>query len=215
MSFMMAMAAPSGAKPGMPADNPLTPTEMTELFNGKDLAGWVSFPVRNAPADQTWFFEDGMIHCKGKPIGYLRTEKAYSNYIVTVEWRFTKAGTTGVLVHMNGQEKTWPTCVECQGMHAQQGDMYFWGDAKSLELVKPPRVARKAPDAEKPVGEWNTFQVVCDGSTVVIRVNDKEVNKITGCTPAAGHIGLQCEGAELEIRKVTLAPLSKKNPGAK
>ena len=41
------------------------------LFNGKDLSGWVN--VNCAP--ETWSVADGMIHCTGKPICELRTER--------------------------------------------------------------------------------------------------------------------------------------------
>ena len=66
----------------------------------------------------------------------------------------------------------------------------------------------KGPSNEKPVGEWNNYQVVCKDDTVTIIVNGKEMNKVTGCNIKAGWIGLQSEGAALEIRKVTLEPLA-------
>ena len=152
--------------------------------------------------------KDGAITCTGKPNGYLHTDKSYADYKVTVEWRFTKPGNTGVLVHMNGPGKIWPLCVECQGMHAQQGDMYFWSGAKCAELTKGPKVARKSPDAEKPVGEWNTYQVVCAKDTITIVVNGQEMNRSTAGSVQSGRIAIQCEGAGLEVRKVTLEPLT-------
>ena len=188
-------------------EQPVTPQAKTKLFNGKDLSGWVTHSKSNAPA-AVWSVQDGLLKCAGKPNGYLRTEKAYTNYKVTVEWRFTKAGNTGVLVHMNGPEKVWPLCVECQGMHNTQGDMYFWSGAKAQELTKGVKVPRKGADAEKKVGEWNTFQVLCAQDTITILVNGQEMNRATGCQPAAGKIGLQSEGAQLEIRRVTLEPLA-------
>ena len=63
------------------------------------------------------------------------------------------------------------------------------------------------PSAEKPVGEWNTYQTVCRSNTVEIIVNGTSMNKLTGCNVSSGFIGLQSEGAELEIRKVYLEPL--------
>ena len=187
---------------------PIEPKEKIELFNGKDMVGWVSHLKGGVEADKVWSVKDGLLLCEGKPNGYLRTEKSYTNYKVTVEWRFAKAGNTGVLVHITGQDKVWPLCVECQGMHAQQGDMYFWSGAKCAELKKGVKVPRKSPDAEKPVGEWNTFQVLCAADTITILVNGTEMNKTTGGSLTAGTIGIQCEGAKLEVRKVTLEPLS-------
>jgi hypothetical protein len=189
------------------AEQPVTPQAKVELFNGKDLTGWVTHSRTNAPG-QVWSVQDGLLKCVGKPSGYLRTEKAYANYRATVEWRFTKAGNTGVLVHMNGRERIWPACIECQGMHKAQGDMYFWNGAKAKELTQGVKVPRKGADAEKPVGEWNTYQVICARDTVTILVNGQELNRATGCTPATGQFGLQSEGAQLEVRRVTLEPLA-------
>ncbi|MCA9070090.1 MAG: DUF1080 domain-containing protein, partial [Planctomycetaceae bacterium] len=53
------------------------------LFNGQNLEGWVR--VNTAPS--TWTVKDEMLICTGKPIGELRTEKMYQNFILEVEWR--------------------------------------------------------------------------------------------------------------------------------
>ncbi|MBT7922797.1 MAG: DUF1080 domain-containing protein, partial [Opitutae bacterium] len=49
-----------------------------DLFNGKDLAGWVD--VNTSP--DTWYVKDGMLICKGKPIGVMRSEKQYENFLL-------------------------------------------------------------------------------------------------------------------------------------
>ena len=56
-------------------------------------------------------------------------------------------------------------------------------------------------------GEWNTFTTVCDGNTVTILVNGKEVNKATGTNLSEGFIGLQVEGGAFEVKRCTLEPL--------
>jgi len=203
----------------------ITPDKHVELFNGKDFTGW-EFNMRvgtgpQAPALADWTVADGLIKCLGKPNGYIRTVQAYKDYKVTVEWRFPpgKAGNTGVMVHMTAPEmmNPWPKCVECQGMNKNQGDFWFWNGATCAELKSlPPEkiigngkngIARPGPDQEKAVGEWNTYAVVCAGDTVTIFVNDQQGNKITGVNLASGWIGLQSEGAGLEIRKVSIDPL--------
>lgn len=189
-------------------DAAITPPAAIELFNGKDLTGWVSFPAK-AVADGIWTIQDGAIRCVGRPSGYLRTGKTYRDYRVTVEWKFLKPGNTGVCVHMNAPEKVWPNCVECQGMHKHQGDFWFQGGATCNEprTMGKTGIPMKAKDAEKPVGEWNTYQVVCQGDTVTIIVNGQEMNKATACSVTSGWIGLQSEGAEILVRKVLLEPL--------
>ena len=52
-------------------------------FNGKNLAGWVA--VNTAPS--TWKIQDGMLICSGKPIGELRTDRMYQNFVMELEWR--------------------------------------------------------------------------------------------------------------------------------
>lgn len=191
------------------AAKPVVPTSHLELFNGKDFSGWTFFMRTNADPKQTWSVENGLIKCTGKPTGYLRTLENYRDYKVSVEWRFIKAGNTGVTVHMQEPDKVWPATIECQGQHNDQGDFWMQGGAtcKDHTTKETRRVKMTEPPHEKPVGEWNTFVVECSGDTVKIFVNDKLMNTATECSVSSGHIGLQSEGADLEIRKVSLDPL--------
>jgi len=184
-----------------------------ELFNGKDDTGWTYYMRSNSAPENTWRITNGIIHCTGRPNGYMRTVESYSNYLCTVEWRFVKvargADNTGVLVDMKLPDKVWPRCVECQGMHDHQGDFWLWGGVAGNEPanLKKNGIKMLQPSAEKPVGEWNTYQTVCRSNTVEIIVNGTSMNQLTGANVAAGFIGLQSEGAEMEIRKVRLEPL--------
>ena len=191
----------------------VTPTTKTELFNGKDTVGWAIYPEAGK---DSWSIKDGILSCTGKPSGFLRTEKSYKQYRFTVEWRFTKTGNTGVVVHMTPPDAVWPKSIECQGMHKNQGDFYFWNGAtltggtelkdKKSGKIRGYRLGKQS-DAEKPAGEWNTFTTVCDGNTVTILVNGKEVNKATGTNLSEGFIGLQVEGGAFEVKRCTLEPL--------
>jgi hypothetical protein len=191
----------------------VTPSAKTELFNGKDTAGWIVFPEAGK---DSWSIKDGILACTGKPSGFLRTTQSYKQYRFTVEWRFTKPGNTGVVVHMTPPDAVWPKSIECQGMHKNQGDFYFWNGAtlsggtelkdKKSGKIRGYRLGKQA-DAEKPAGEWNTFTTVCDGNTVTILVNGKEVNKATGTNLSEGFIGLQVEGGAFEVKRCTLEPL--------
>jgi hypothetical protein len=95
-------------------------------------------------------------------------------------------------------------------MHKVQGDMFFWSGSKCNEKpAKGPKVPMKAASAEKPVGEWNTYRVICAGDTLTILVNGQEMNKATGVSPSSGFIGIQSEGGPIEVKSVTLEPLPK------
>ena len=68
---------------------------------------------------------------------------------------------------------------------------------------------KKTKDAEKPNGEWNTIEVVCDGDKITNIVNGVVVNEGSMASVTKGKIVLQSEGAEVFYRKVELTPLTK------
>ena len=72
---LLAVAA-SWAMPGVAA-------VPVQLFNGKDLTGWVN--VYGTP--DTWAVRDGALVCTVRSPGFLRTEKMYQNYVLDLEWR--------------------------------------------------------------------------------------------------------------------------------
>ncbi len=72
---------------------PLTTTaqekKVIELFNGKDLAGWEYYLVdENVKMDDVWSVKDGVLVCKGEPMGYLATKQEFKNFKLVVEWRW-------------------------------------------------------------------------------------------------------------------------------
>jgi len=196
------------------AETAIVPSGRVDLFNGKDLSGWTGFMRENADPTKTWSAADGVIKCSGQPVGYLRTDKDYREYKLTVEWRFVKvaprADNGGLLVHMQMPDKLWPPCVQCQGKHTAVGDLFLMAGAESKEhLGKDANTVlpKKGESNEKPVGEWNTTEMVCAGNSVKVFVNGKLMNEATECTVTSGRIGFQCEGAEFEVRKAFLEPL--------
>lgn len=186
-----------------------------ELFNGQDFSGWTFCMKSNAAPQETWSVTNGVIHCTGQPTGYVRTEKSFHDCRLTVFWRFVKvaphANNTGILVHMQLPDKVWSECVECQGQYQKQGD--FWllpgvsANGHPANSKKAVRVPQIGPPNENPVGEWNTNQVVCRGDAIELTVNGRKMNQLAGCNLSSGFIGIQSEGAEIEIRGVYLEPL--------
>ena len=67
--------------------------------------------------------------------------------------------------------------------------------------------AHTAADNEKPVGEWNTCDILCQGDTIEVTINGVPQNKISKVTPHAGRVGFQFGGTPFELRNVTLTPL--------
>jgi hypothetical protein len=191
------------------------PFSRIELFNGANFDGF-TFCMRNGTDPmQTWEVTNGVIHCNGSAIGYLRTKQIYSNYVVTVEWRFRKvtpkANNTGVLVHMQLPDAVWPPCIQNQGKSGRQGDLFVMSGVECKEHLALGKdantpVALRGEANEKAIGEWNTNVTVCAGNDVKAIINGKLLNEITECTVTAGFVGIQSEGADFEIRRMYLEP---------
>lgn len=197
------------------AQDVIAPANHIELFNGTNFDGWTFCMKNNADPPQTWTITNGVIHCTGTPIGYLRTKQNYSNYVVTVEWRFRevtpKANNTGVLVHMQLPDAVWPVCIQNQGKSGRQGDLFVMMGAECKEhkgMDKNTPVAFQGPSNEHPVGEWDTNTTICAGNDVKAFINGKFMNEITECTVSSGFVGIQSEGGDIEIRKIELQPIA-------
>ena len=84
------------------------------IFNGKDLEGWVD--VNTSP--DTWKVKDGILVCSGRPIGVMRSEKQYENFVFHIEWRhMTAGGNSGVFIWSSAkipQGRRLPDGVEVQ-----------------------------------------------------------------------------------------------------
>jgi hypothetical protein len=194
----------------------ISPTNRIELFNGTNFDGLTFCMRNNAEPMQTWSVTNGLIHCNGSAIGYLRTRQSYSNYVVTVIWCFVKvtpkANNTGVLVHMQLPDKVWPMCIQNQGKSGRQGDLFLMAGAESKEhkgMDANTPLPMRFPTNEHPVGEWDTNVTVCAGNVVQAIINGKLMNETTECTVSSGFVGIQSEGADFKIRKIYLEPVDK------
>jgi len=198
---------------GMPLASWAADGDVVELFNGKDFSGWKLFiPDSSADVTRTWTIKDGVIHCSGDPAGYFRTTTPYSNYELTVEWRFPKqGGNSGVLLHIQDKDEVWPKSIEAQLNSGDAGDIWVIGGTTFKEHggKEDRRVPKKEKSSEKPLGEWNQYRIVCSGDTIELYVNGVLQNRATQCSVTSGYIGFQSEGVPIEFRNIRLKPLKK------
>jgi hypothetical protein len=207
-----------------------SPAEPVRLFNGKDLGGWSHFLVDpKVKMEDVWSVRDGVLVGKGEPLGFLQTTAEYTSFKLVVEWRWAegaaarlgKTPNSGVLLRVNGEPKPIPRAYEAQLQSGSAGDLYgFWGlplegnparrrEAKGHELLGDMVGFTKAGAAEKPEGQWNLYEIVVDGPSIVVHVNGKKVNEARGAAVLPGRIGLQSEGGEIHFRRVELTPIGR------
>src|SRR5687768_4149179 len=175
------------------------PAEEIKLFNGQDLSGWTAvLAEENVPPEQVWSVAEGVLRCAGVPAGYIRTDADYENYVLTLEWRWpAEAGNNGVLVHTSepGALGIWPKSIEVQLHSGNAGDFWVIGTELDVEneteRVEGRRHLNLTDDSEKPLGEWNQFEITCRSDEIVVKVNGELVNHATNCSDTKGAISLQ------------------------
>jgi hypothetical protein len=215
---------PTEDPPASPAAPEVAAAETIDLFNGQDLKGWKSFLVDpNVEIDAVWSVRDGILICKGEPLGYLYTSDLYTSFDLVVEWRWapgTEPGNSGVLMRVNGEPRQIPRGYEAQLMSGSAGDLYGFhgmpmdGPADRTSRTEENEVlgdfvgVKKVKAAENEPGEWNRYDIHLEGGDLSVRVNGTEVNEANSLEALAGPIGLQSEGGEIHFRKVLLTPLS-------
>jgi hypothetical protein len=196
------------------------------LFNGKDLTGWTPIAKKDKDGKEqdakgTWSVVEGELRCTGIPTGYLMTDKDYGDYVLKVKWRYptgAKTGNSGVLIHLQRDDKWWPTSIEAQTRMGRAGDL--WLNTPPDVKLDVDAVRRDANDKtmrhiwrdpkdeniEKPLGEWNEYEITCKGGDLTIAVNGRKVNEGKNCNLTKGRIALQSEGTEVHFKDIVIKP---------
>ncbi|MBM3726366.1 MAG: DUF1080 domain-containing protein [Acidobacteria bacterium] len=200
------------------------PFEYRSLFNGRDLTGWVN--VNTDP--DTWRVENGELICKGTPIGVMRSDRQYENFILHIEWMHTEpGGNSGVFAWSNarpGEKNRLPDGVEVQmldpdwpKLHVRDGVTppiaYAHGELFGVGGVK---VIADTPRGERSIsvenrvlghGQWNTYDVVAVDGVIKLAVNGKFVNGVRSSTQKKGYLCLESEGAKIHFRNIRIMEL--------
>jgi len=195
----------------------------TSLFNGRDLTGWIVPEGDNGH----WKVVDGVIDydaCSEAPgrDKNLWSEKEYKDFTLRLDWRLKR--TTGLyempVVLPDGSHKRdaedreikIPTPnadsgIYLRGTSKAQLNIWCWpvgsGEVYGYRMDKsmPPEVrAGVTPKlrADKPVGEWNRFEITVKGERLTVVINgqtDSDTARLPGL-PESGRIALQHHGGK-------------------
>ncbi len=196
--------------------------KFVSMFNGKDLAGWV--PCNIAP--ETFSVRDGLLVTNGSPVGTLRTEKMYENFIMEFDWRHMQSGgNSGLFIWADGFPATGSSFsrgIEIQILdlgydakgknewYSTHGDIFPVNGAKLTVAGRiSPNGQRSFPMEErtKASPEWNHYRVVANDGDISLSVNGKEVTIAKDASPRKGYLMLESEGAECHFKNLRIAEL--------
>ena len=162
--------------------------EWRPLFNGKDLDGWVKV------GNEKWEVEEGgVIHGEGvtKEYGYLRTEKKYVDFHLSLRFKCEADGNSGVFFHSEFEPGTARISQGLQveidrvlshhtgGIYGDGRRWIVWPAAENELVIRP--------------HDWNDLLIKVEGNRYVVRLNSVVVVDFTDPTPMSfdGYIALQ------------------------
>jgi hypothetical protein len=199
--------------------------DITPGSTGKDLPlKWINV---NTAVD-TWLKQKSLLICSGNPIGVMRSEKQYENFILHIEWKHIEpGGNSGVFVWSNAnpaEASRLPDGVEVQmleldwiNLHKKDGvappDAYVHGELFGVGGVQTipdnPRGTRSKSVEKRCNGRgiWNIYDVVCVDGVIKLSVNGKFVNGISHSLQKKGYICLESEGSQIHFRNIKIIEL--------
>jgi hypothetical protein len=198
------------------------PDGFTSLFNGKDLTGWKIPEGDNGH----WKIVNGVIdydaESEAKADKNLWTEKEFKNFELYVDWRIKATPWKNPNVPLilpsglnkldeNGKQITMTvpdsdSGILLRGFPKCQTNIWCWpigsGEVYGYRMDEkmPPEVRRGVTptvNADKSIGEWNTFKITMKGDRLTVELNGIVVieNAQVPGIPESGPIGLQHHGA--------------------
>jgi len=232
----VAVARPVVAQPACQGQNALGAADKAAgwvmLFDGATMKGWHGYNGQKTPA---WSIADCSLHSAGTEGNYgsdlradLATDAEYTNFELSLEWKASKGGNSGVMYGVVEDPKykaAWMTGPEYQFID----DVGFpdkleeWQKAGANYAMH----VASAQKQLKPVGEWNSTKIVVNGTHVEHWLNGKKVveferwndawKKLRDSgkwkeapdygSAAKGRIVLQDHGSAFWFRNVKLRPL--------
>ncbi len=180
----------------------------TPLFNGKDLTGW------KVPKDNIWWsVTDGTIVAKSGPKkrgSNLWTEKEYTDFDMSCEFRFDGKGDSGVFLRDGGQQ------IQIGISGSLKRDMtaspYISGKGYPVEAEEKKGV--KGVKNLLKIDEWNRMRIVAVGPKYDVWLNGVHVMIYTSDkAKTKGPLGLQLHGNKvmsIDFRNLTVKEIAKK-----
>ena len=136
--------------------NTLTKEEKADgwklLFDGETTKGWRNF--RQEKISDGWKVKDGALTRAGDGAGDIVTDDKYTAFELSLEYKISKGGNSGVMYHVTESEDTpWKTGPEIQVQDNKDGH----DPQKSGWLYQ---LYSADTDATNPVGEWNQIRIL-------------------------------------------------------
>jgi hypothetical protein len=185
------------------AANALTPAERaagwTLLFDGRSLAGW-------QPSEQAvWSVEDRMIISRGKAPGILRTIATYQNFELKADFWADDTMNSGIFVRCPSDLNTSLSSKVCYEVNIFDPHASWpTGSVNEVQTTLPERI--------QTAGKWNSYEIMLEGSRIVVKLNGKTTVDARNDLFTSGTIALQANGpgsagGAIRFRNIRIRPM--------
>ncbi len=184
-----------------------------KLFNGRDLSGWEIINSEGNP----WHVSDSVLFTDGSSGGWLSTERQYDDFELTLEFKVSSGGNSGIFIRSPREGDPAYTGIEIQILDdnaEKYANLKPWQYAGSLYGIVP---ATKNIFTKS--NQWQKMKIICDGPEILVSLNNTpvvETNLVDhmwqedthpGLKRRRGYIGLQSHGSQVEFRNINIEVL--------
>jgi lysophospholipase L1-like esterase len=200
----------------------------TQLFNGKDLSGWIYGRRAGGAENRTgkgYQVENGVLFTTSEDGGNLYTEKEYGDFTLRFEFRLTENANNGIGIRAPLEGDAAYAGIEIQVLDDGGSQYKSLRPAQYHGSVYDMVAAKRG--FQKPVGEWNTEEITARGRQITVVLNGttivdanlddvkdeatlakhRDLSKPEGSRGIAntkGHIGLLGHGTRVEFRNIRI-----------
>ncbi len=187
-----------------------------DLIDGNSLTGWIG-----AARDQIDVDSGVLVSRKGCS-GKLLTEREYEDFVLRFDFKLTPGANNGLAIRAPKNGDAAYAGIELQILdnpadaYKELQDYQYHGSAYGIAPAKR--------GALKPVGEWNSQEVVCRGRDLKVVLNDQVILDVNldevapnnktidgkehpGLKRGSGHVGFLCHGDVVSFRNVRIKEL--------
>lgn len=186
--------------------------QTTNLFPGNRLGEWtrVAIPPDHPVSNIAQWHTDSAareIICDGNGSHeWLRFNREFRNFTFHAEWRFTKlvgspAYNSGIFFRNNADGSIWH-----QAQIALDGGYIFGATLMNGQLKSFNQHKSMKENRIKSAGEWNIYDIRCDGHVCTLAVNGVITSTIDTAMEK-GYVGLESEGYRIEFRDLKIKKL--------
>ncbi len=181
----------------------------TPMFNGKDLSGWQT--------TGNWVVEgNNVVTLKPRPGehgwrrygDYLTTARQYSDFVLKLDFKFNKAGNSGVFMRVGSLKDHVSSGFELQILDTHEKQHVGHHDCGGIIKTSGP-----SKNMVKPAGQWNEYIVYLKGNRLKVTLNGEQIQDLDLSKtpiknrPPKGFISFQDEGKRIWYRNVRIREL--------